>query len=210
MHGSTPSDTPAPHGTQPPAPHGTQPPAPHAVPTPTPARTLAIVAVALGVLWLGGVGSVAAIVVGVVVLRRRSDSTTTALSWVAVGLGALGVIVTIVTAALLLFVSTAVTTAGHNREVELELHDAAWALEQHRDIHGVASLSPLPAPVRDVLPAHNYPEEIELTVVWVTEDDFCLQARRIGEQHPVLHLRGSVGMIDGTVPCPVTPTSGAP
>lgn len=172
----------------------------------TPARTLALVAVALGVLWLGGVGSVAGIVVGVVALRRRSDPTTTALSWIAIGLGAVGVIVTIAAAGVALLVSSAVSTAGQNREVELELHDAAWALEQHRDHHGITSLPPLPAPVRVVLPTHNYPEDIELTVVWVTDDDYCLQARHRGEPLPVLHLRGSVGMPDASVPCPPAPS----
>ncbi len=115
----------APHA---PSPGGTWPPAGSgatwsAAPTTGPATDpLAIVALVTALLWVMGLGSLVAIVCGIVVLRRGAEGTSRTLALIGLVLGVLGLLPALLVLAVLGAISVPVFMGQQQAALEAQLH----------------------------------------------------------------------------------------
>lgn len=154
------------------------------------ARTngLAIAALVLAVLWLGGLGSLLAVVLGVVVLRqlRRGDGRLggRGLAIAGTALGGVGLVLTLILAALAIPTFLAAREAGVAMTLESSLRTAGVDQETAREETGSYTMSVPTA----VVPGAT------LRVARADATSYCMEAAA-PEGAPVLHLVSGVDAV---------------
>jgi hypothetical protein len=166
-------------------------PPPPAVTDPT-TEKLAIASLVSGLVWAGGLASVAALVTGVMALRRGPTGTYRPMAIVGVVLGALGTLSLVAIVAGVLHIQSVTAderAARAEQELTTGLLDAADTLETHRELQGAYPRRQDVA-LEAAVPAYVPWPEVTVTLVRSDERAYCLHG---------VHTTGAQGWYDSTV-----------
>lgn len=140
---------------------------------------LAVTSLVSGLLWLLWIGSITAVVTGIVALRRKVTGGHQGMAIAGIVLGSLGLLSTPLVAAVAIPVYLAQQEAAAESAVAADLRNAAIEIENAWSLAGAYPAGD-DTPLEDVLAGFSSSEQVEVVLVASSADSFCLRATHAG------------------------------